>query len=84
MYLYLLSQYKTIGPFIMNNAILYSQELYKGFQLSTYISEELEIKEEITTSSLNNLPMFGTFSLNFDSVAKAKAKIDNYFLTINN
>jgi hypothetical protein len=68
----------------MNNAILFSQEIYKGFELSTYISEELNIQEEITTSSLNNLPMFGTFSLNFDSVAKAKAKIDNYFLTINN
>lgn len=65
----------------MNTAILFNQEIYRGFQLSTYISEDINIKQESTISTLNSMPMFGTFSLNFDSVAKAKAKIDNYYLT---
>lgn len=65
----------------MNKVILFSQETYKGFELSTYIRKELKLKQETTISTLNGLPLFGSFSLNFDSVKKAKVKIDNYYLT---
>jgi hypothetical protein len=65
----------------MSNSILFNQEIYRGFQLTTYINEDLNIKQESTISTLNGFPIFGSFSLNFDSIAKAKAKIDNYYIT---
>lgn len=60
----------------MEAKILFNTITYKGYKLSTYISSELANKQETTIATLNGVEVFGTFSLQFDSVAKMINKID--------
>lgn len=57
-------------------SILYNVTEYRGFKLSTYISDELGNRQESTIATKDGKEVFGTFSLTFDSVAKMITKID--------